>query len=120
MNAIRIPIWASTLVAAGTVLETVIDVKLLRHFGFDPRLERVRDVLVLGLVAAPAGAVASALIGTTTTLLVGRYPSSDFLFNLLLWWMRNCLGVQIVVALVVTWARSRTIQWTWKRTMEGI
>ena len=120
MNAVRIPVWASTLIAMGTVLETMIDVKLLRRFGFDARLERVRDVLILGLVAAPAGAVVSALIGTTTTLLAGRYPASAFLFNLLLWWMRNTLGVQIVVALAMTWARSRMIQWTWQRAVEAV
>jgi signal transduction histidine kinase len=119
MNALRIPVWAATLVAAGTVLETIIDVQLLRRFGFDERLARVRDVLVLGLVAAPMGAVVSALIGTTVTLLVGRYPGSDFLFNLPLWWMRNWLGVQIIGALALTWARARPVQWTWKRIAEA-
>jgi integral membrane sensor domain MASE1 len=120
MNAVRMPVWASTLIAAGTVLETVIDVQLLRRFGFDARLERIRDVLILGLVAAPAGAVVSALIGTTATLGVGRYPASDFLFNLVLWWMRNWLGVQIVVSLVMAWSRSRLVRRTWRRGVEAI
>jgi signal transduction histidine kinase/CheY-like chemotaxis protein len=120
MNATRMPLWAAGMVATGTVLETVIDVELLRRFGFDARLERVRDVLVLGLIAAPAGALASAAVGTTATFVAGRFPSTDFLFNFVLWWMRNCLGVQIVVTLVMTWARSHVIQWTWKRGAEAV
>jgi signal transduction histidine kinase/ActR/RegA family two-component response regulator len=117
---LRIPVWTSSLVAAGTVLETMVDFELLRHFKFDPRLERVRDVLILGLVAAPAGAFASAAVGTSVTLFAGRYPASDFAFNFLLWWMRNWLGVQIVVALAATWAHSRMIHWTWRRKAEAI
>jgi signal transduction histidine kinase/CheY-like chemotaxis protein len=120
MNVVRVPLWTASLIAAGTVLETVVDVKLLRRFGFDPRLERVRDVLILGLIAAPAGALVSASIGPLATLLAGRYAASDFLFNFLIWWMRNWLGVQIVVALVMTWMRARKIQWTWQRIAEAV
>ncbi len=116
----RLPIWAVLIIAAGTVIEAMIDVKLLRRFGFDERLERVRDALLLGLVVAPAGAFMAAVLGATATLLSGAFPASELPYALAIWWMRNCLGVQIVVALVATWARSRPIEWTWKRSSEAV
>jgi signal transduction histidine kinase/CheY-like chemotaxis protein len=117
--AVRDPAWVAVAIAAGTVLETIVDVKLLRRFGFDARLERVRDVLLLGLVVAPAGSLVSALIGATATLFAGQYAAADFAFTVMFWWMRNCLGVQIVVALIMTWTRARAMQWTWPRAMEA-
>jgi signal transduction histidine kinase/CheY-like chemotaxis protein len=118
--AVRAPVWVGALVAAGTVLETMIDVTLLRRFAFDARLERVRDVLIFALVVAPAGAFVSAVVGAVATLAAGMYPAREFLFAFLIWWMRNWLGVLLVVALVTTWARSRPIPWTWKRAAEAV
>ncbi len=115
----RVPMWAALAIAAGTTLETFVDLTLLRRLRFDGRLERVRDALELGLIVAPAGALLSAAIGTTTTFLLGVFPSSDFAYSFLLWWMRNWLGVQIVVALAATWARSRRIQWNARRVFEA-
>jgi signal transduction histidine kinase/ActR/RegA family two-component response regulator len=107
-------------IAGGVVLETVIDVKLLRRFAFDERLQRVRDVLVLGLVVSPAGAVVSAVVGATATLFAGEYADSEFPLAIVHWWMRNCLGVLIVVALVTTCARSRPVRWNWGRVVEAV
>ena len=116
----RMPIWAAMIIVAGAVLEVLIDVTLLRRFGFGERLERVRDAVLLGLVVAPAGAFAAAVFGATATLLSGAFPASDLPYWLAIWWMRNWLGVQIVVALAMTWARSRPIDWTWPRAIEGV
>jgi signal transduction histidine kinase/ActR/RegA family two-component response regulator len=115
----RMPIWAAMIIVAGTVFEVMIDVKLLRRFGFDERLERVRDALLLGVVVAPAGAFVSAVFGASATLLAGAYAATSLPYSLVLWWLRNWLGVQIVVALVLTWMRSRPIDWTWKRAGEA-
>src|SRR5688572_21444338 len=73
----RMPLWAAMIVVAGALFEVMIDVKLLRRFGFDERLERVRDAVLLGLVVAPAGAFVAAVFGATATLLSGAYPASD-------------------------------------------
>ena len=99
-----VPIWAALLVAGGSALEAIVDVTLLRRFAFDPKLERTRDVVLLGLVVAPVGAFVTAIVGATATLMAGAYPASDYLHSLVLWWLRNWLGVQIVVTLGLTWA----------------
>jgi signal transduction histidine kinase/CheY-like chemotaxis protein len=118
--ALRGPAWVGLAIAGGAMLETVIDVKLLRRFAFDARLERVRDVLILGLVVAPAGSLISALVGATATLLTGQHSEGGFPLAIVHWWMRNCLGVLIVGALVMSWARSRPVRWTWGRVIEAL
>jgi signal transduction histidine kinase/CheY-like chemotaxis protein len=117
--AIRGPAWVGIAIAGGAVLETIIDVKLLRRFAFDERLERVRDVLMLGLVVAPAGSLISALVGATATQVAGHYAEGQFALAMMHWWMRNCLGVLIVVALVTTSTHARPVSWTLGRVAEA-
>jgi signal transduction histidine kinase/CheY-like chemotaxis protein len=119
INMLRMPAWASVAIAGGSALEALIDVYLLNRFAFDARLQRVRDALLLGLVAAPVGAFVAAVIGATATLLADNYPASDFPYSLALWWMRNCLGVQIFAALLLTWTHSKRIRWTRARGFEA-
>jgi signal transduction histidine kinase/CheY-like chemotaxis protein len=119
-NVTRLPLWAALVIAMGTVLEAAVDVTLLRRFDFDPRLQRVRDVLILGLIVAPAGAFVSAVFGSTATLLSDAFPPGDLAYSLVIWWMRNCLGVQIVVSLVMTWVHSRPTRWSWQRRVEAL
>ena len=115
----RVPVWAALLVAGGSALEAIVDVTLLRRFAFDAKLERTRDVVLLGLVVAPVGAFVAAIVGSTATVLAGAYPASDYPRALLLWWLRNWLGVQVVATLILAWATSRRITWTWQRIVEG-
>ena len=42
----------------------------------------------------------AAVLGATATLLPAPFRPSDLPYALAIWWMRNWLGVQIVVALV--------------------
>ncbi len=117
--AFRVPVPAAALVAVGLVAQVLVDVRLLRQFDFDDRLERVRDPLLLAGVAA-IGAAVSASIGTLATYLSGEFPSAAALWGWTLWWMRDWLGVQIVACLALGWARSRTVTWTWPRIIEAV
>ena len=114
----RLPIWAVMIVAAGAVFEVLIDVTLLRRFGFDERLERVRDALLLGRRRARR-CLCRRGFGATATLLSGAFSADALPYSLAIWWMRNWLGVQIVVALVADMGASRPIDWTWQRSIEG-
>jgi signal transduction histidine kinase/CheY-like chemotaxis protein len=116
----RAPPLAVLAVAIGCVLQTVVDVYLLRRFQFDERLERVRDPLLLTGVAA-LGATVSASIGSPALYASGMMPAGDSIaWGWTLWWLRDWLGVQLVVALVLAWTRSRPIAWTWPRIAEAI
>jgi signal transduction histidine kinase/CheY-like chemotaxis protein len=116
---VRSPVWAALAIAVGATLATAVALALLRRLRFDGRLERVRDVLELGLLVAPLGALVSAAVGATATFLFEPFPASDAAYVFLLWWMRDWLGVQIVAALALTWARSRRLQWTTHRIAEA-
>jgi signal transduction histidine kinase len=116
----RAPFPAAAAIAAGAIIQTIIDIQLLRRLRFDGRLERVRDSLILSGAAA-LGAVASASIGTLAMYLSGAMPAtSNVAWGWTLWWMRDWLGVQLVVALILSWVRSRAIAWTWPRIVEAL
>jgi integral membrane sensor domain MASE1 len=59
-----VPLWVSGAIALGNTLEAVAGAWLLHRAGFRRALDRVRDVLALGLLAAPVATVVSACVGT--------------------------------------------------------
>src|SRR5262245_42952153 len=64
-----VPVWAAAIIAAGNTLEAVVGASLLRRFGFDRRLARLRDVLLLVGFAALLSTLISATVGVTATAL---------------------------------------------------
>jgi signal transduction histidine kinase/CheY-like chemotaxis protein len=117
---LRVPLAAAMAVAAAIVVQAIIDVQLLRRLGFDPRLQRVRDPLLL-CGAAMIGAIASASIGLLAMSSSGAMGTGDSVtWGWTLWWMRDWLGVQLVVSLVLSWTRTPKVVWTWRRVAEAL
>ena len=118
-TTIHIALASAAFVAIGMVLQTVVNARLLRHFGFDERLERIRDPLVLCGVTC-AGAAVSAVFGLMAVI-AEAVASTGFLYrSFVVWWMRDWLGTLIVVSLVLTWVRSRQLAWTRQRIAEAL
>ena len=65
-----IPLWGAALIACGNTLEAVLAAAALKRAGFDRRLERVADVLLLVAIAALGSTAVSASVG----LAVGLIP----------------------------------------------
>jgi signal transduction histidine kinase len=88
-------------IAVGNTLEALVGAGLLRHFGFRPSLDRVRDVGALLLAAAASTAIA-ATNGVTVLWLSGNlsdpYGSSWFL-----WWSGDAMGVLVMAPLLFVW-----------------
>ncbi len=99
----RSPVLGVLGVSLATTLQVVVEVQVLRHLGFDPRLERVRDSVLLGLAAAPAGAFVSASVAVPALWLVDVFPASAAPYGWLLWWLRNWLGTVLVGSLMFAW-----------------
>ena len=108
------------LVSSVQIIQPMVDVRILRALKFDPRLERVRDPVILALVAGPAGAFLAAVSAIGVYFVVGRIPQERLAYEFVLWWMRDWLGVMVAATLVFAWAYGREIKWTWRRAGEGL
>src|SRR5438477_9870207 len=69
--------WPIALtIAAGNTLEAIAASWLLRRIGFEPRFERIRDVVALVLLAAVCSTAISAGVGLVALLLGGKIGSA--------------------------------------------
>jgi len=97
-------VWTAAAIAAGNTLEALVGASLLRAVGFEPSLERLRDVLALVLLAAGLSTTLSATIGVTTICLAGK-PWTEFATLWWVWWTGDAIGDVVVAPLILTWAR---------------
>jgi hypothetical protein len=66
---------ARASLALAQVAQPLIDVRIMKAFDFDPKLERVRDPIVLSLIAGPAGSFVARVRGRyRCSAAVGRAP----------------------------------------------
>jgi signal transduction histidine kinase len=102
------------------VAQPVVNVHIMRGLGFDPKLDRVRDPIILSLIAGPIGALVGAALAVTVLLLFGARSVDDAAYDFVVWWLRDWLGVMVTAPLVFAWTYGRSIVWTWKRVAEGM
>ena len=101
--ATPLPLGAAAGIAAGNTLEAIVAAALLvRAAGPRPRLEDMRTVRTLILVAAPLGALVSALVGVTALALAGVLPGSPAAAAAV-WWAGDLLGALVVAPLLLAW-----------------
>ncbi len=110
----------AVLLALAQVAQPIIDARIMRTLQFDPKLERVRDSLILCLIAGPTGAFAAAVIASLLNIAFGARPMETLAYDFFLWWLRDWLGVMIVTPLIFAWSHGRGTTWTWPRIGEGL
>ncbi len=108
------------LLALAQIVQPVIDVRIMRALDFDPRLERVRDPLILSLIAGPIGSFIAAMLGVALTLAFGVGVSDTVPYDFLLWWLRDWLGVMVMAPLLFAWLYGQPVEWTWRRGVEAL
>ncbi len=102
-----IPILAAAGIAVGNTLEAVTAALLLRRVGgARPDLENIRVVRTLVLVAAPAGALVSAVLGVGTLRLLHDLPAG-MATGMATWWAGDLLGALVVAPLLLAWQPAR-------------
>jgi signal transduction histidine kinase len=100
-----VPVWTAAAVATGNTLEAVVATAILHRIaGFNPRLERLRDVLSFIAVAAASCAI-SASVGVLALAVSGvqvwqRVPALWWD-----WWVGDALGAVVVAPVIMTAAR---------------
>lgn len=116
-----VSVWGAAGIAVGNTLEAVIGAWLLRRVpGFDPALERLRDVLALAS-AAVAATVASATLGVMSLWLSGAIDRDAIGRLWPVWWSGDAVGILLLAPLLLTWAEAvrRRPAWTWRRSVEA-
>ncbi len=111
-----LPWWGALAIAAGNTLEAVVATVVLRRVGFDRRLERFVDILLLILVAALGSTTISAAVGLAVARLanlpVAAQPAGFFA----VWWIGDALGDLLVAPLILAFASNprlsrRPLRW---------
>ena len=96
------PLWPDGIVypIANTV-GAIMSVRLLQRWGFDPQLQRPRDLLVFGSAVA-TGALLGTVVGSG--LLFFFKPADPALHTdaLVTWWMSNAMGVLLLTPVLLT------------------
>jgi signal transduction histidine kinase len=108
------------MLALAQVAQPIIDVRLLRRLDFDPRLERVRDPIILSLIAGPAGSLVAALLAVSLYFAFDARATDSLLYDFTLWWLRDWLGVMVTAPLIFAWVYGRSTSWGWPRIGEMI
>jgi PAS domain S-box-containing protein len=100
-----IPLLAAGGIAFGNTAEAALAAYVLRRAKSDPvSLDNLSSVRTLIGVAAPLGALASALTGVTTLWLANVIPWTGFLSAVALWWGGDYLGALVVAPVLIAWA----------------
>jgi PAS domain S-box-containing protein len=118
--ATPIPLAAALAIAAGNTVEGLLAASLLRRVaGSRPQLEEPRQTRALILLAAPAGALAAALIGLTALLVTRALDPRAGLQALPTWWAGDVLGMLVVAPVLFSWAARPRIRDT-RRLLEVV
>jgi|GEM_PF-2390064 len=103
---LQLPLAMGAGAALGVTLEALLPVMLLRTLGFDPRLERIRDVMLFIAVAVVLGPVFAASLGTLGLSYSGVSLSAGLADIWLLWWLGNSVGCLVIAGLLLVLATS--------------
>ncbi len=113
--------WPVALsLALAQIVQPIVDVRIMKALNFDPKLERVRDPIVISLIAGPVGSFLAALLAVSLYYVFGTRPAGVLPYDFMLWWLRDWLGVMVTAPLVFAWVYGRSAAWTWPRIGEAI
>jgi signal transduction histidine kinase len=114
-----LPIWSAGIIATGNTLEAVVGASLLRRFGFNSRLERLRDVMLLVGVAALGSTAVSATFGLIGAALAGVRMSEGYSVFWAVWWVGDVLGNLLIAPLLFAWVNAQRLSRQPVRWLEG-
>lgn len=100
------PPWTAMGIAAGNTLGPLLAVYFLRRIDFDPRLERVNDVLGLAIFGVLSMLV-TASNGVTWLAVSGIVPWNEFRAVWRTWWDGDAMGVLLFAPFLLTWVTSK-------------
>ncbi|HEX9085207.1 MAG TPA: MASE1 domain-containing protein, partial [Gemmatimonadaceae bacterium] len=99
------PLLAAAGIATGNTLEAVVGAFALRQVpGFKVRLDSLRDVIALIVIAALLSSMISATIGVASLHYAGLAAQQNLAETWRTWWIGDAIGALLVAPLVLVWA----------------
>jgi diguanylate cyclase (GGDEF)-like protein/PAS domain S-box-containing protein len=98
-------------IATGNTLEALIAARLLALAGFRSSLERIRDVILLIVLAATLSTIVGATIGVASLVLGGALDSGQAASAWLTWWIGDMGGDLLVAPLGFVLAMREPRRW---------
>ncbi len=111
-------LYVSLGLAIGNTLEALAAAFFLQKFiGFRNTLDRIQDVIGLGIFGAMATTI-SATIGVITLLLVGS-EIQPFIWTIwFTWWIGDFMGALVLTPLILVWFTLQPKQWSAVKKIE--
>ncbi len=114
-----VPTGAALAIAIGNCLEALMGFYLLRAAGFHIGLQRIRDVVILVVLAAGISTMFSATLGTLS-LYYWQVISGDHVAQTwLTWWTGDAMGDLVFAPLLLAWWHKEKGQWEHGRVLEA-
>ena len=108
----------AALIAIGNTLAPVAAAALLKATGFRLELERLRDAGLI-VIAALAGMIVSATIGSLVLVSSGRIAATGFPQTWAVWWTGDAMGVLLVAPFLLCFVPAPARPpLTWRRRVE--
>jgi len=99
------PFLAASGIAAGNTLEAVVGAyALTRVPDFHRRLDSLRDVIALIVLAALLSTMISATVGVASLYFAGLAPQANVAETWRTWWIGDAIGALLVAPLILVWA----------------
>ncbi len=115
-----IPALAAFLIAVGNCLEAVAGFYLLRAAGFQKNLQRVRDVVMLVVLAAGVSTMFSASVGALVLASFNIISWNGFGYAWATWWMGDAMGDLVIASFLLAWWGEPRQRWELRRIAEGV
>lgn len=117
-----VPLGTVLGITIGNTLEAVVGALLLRRAGFDRRLTRVRDILLLAGLAAVLSTMVSATVGVLSLRLGDTVAAGDVVSTWRTWWLGDMTGDLLAASAILTVAAAgrEILAWPGRRVGEAI
>jgi signal transduction histidine kinase len=98
------PLFVAIGIAIGNTLEALVIIYLLKRKGFSHDFDRLKDVLLLALLAIPLGSLVSATVGVSSLLLGKVIALSSYPVTWSTWWMGDMISILLLTPFLLTWS----------------
>jgi len=113
------PMYISSLIALGNMLEPILAVYLLRLLPFSVNLFRLNDYFFL-IIAGSIGAIISTSFGTTSVFIAGFISLSEVPSTALQWWMGDVLGIVLIAPFLLLFNLKSFLYLIQKQSLETL